>query len=131
MDSPPLSKEEIVDLLVKGSLQGFVWKNQLTKPGERFTFAQLFNLTNHDLRDYFTKNGFPPLNKKDGAKPLFIGDYETVWTYENWKYSALWLEKGTTSTLFSTHSWEEFQQWWNENLLKEYEFKLTYTWRNE
>lgn len=128
MDKSPLTKDEYTTLLIKGLMQNYVVTHQLVKPGERFTFAQLFNITKQDLVNYFAKNGYPPFNEKAAAKPPMVGDYETVWTFENWEYRAVWLEKGTTTTLFSTHSKVEFQNWWNENLLKEYEFQLTYPW---
>lgn len=128
MIQPTRSKDDLIRLLVEGQLMQYVISNQLVKKGERFTYAALFELTAGDLNNYFDQHEFPQLKNSDASRPPLNGDFETVWTLEDGEYCAVWLERGTTSNLYSTRSKEEFQHWWNNNLLEGYVYQLTYPW---
>ncbi len=127
--NPVNTKSDLIKLLVEDKLAQYVAAHHQFRPGQRYTWSELLGITRRDLEDYFAQHGFPLLKDSDAVRPPFHGDFKTIWTIEDGEYQAVWLEKGTETTEFSSRSKEAFQTLWNAHLLETYWGRLTYPWK--
>jgi hypothetical protein len=128
MNKPTISKDDLIQQLIEGQLMHYVTKHQLVKKGERFTYGSLLSISAEDIKKFLDRRGYPSIKDSEATRLPYHGDWETIWTLEDGLYCAVWLERGTTTTLFSTPSREDFQAWWNAHLLEEYTGALDYPW---
>lgn len=124
-----LTKDEIIAMILNGKIRDHIQKGGLLTKGQRYRYAELFNISKEDLQRYFEKTGYPVIRDKDAAKPPFFGDCETFWTIEDGVYKALFVERGTmVSDVYSDPDRDSFQRWWNNHILDAHYFSMTYPW---
>lgn len=128
LDTP---KDQLIEMLVNKSLFGFLMKKKFIKKGDLICYGKMLQITGEDLYIYFEKHGYPGLNiprKRVSTSPEG-GEADTVWTFNEGRYTIWYIERNTPFEEFSTDSKEDFEAWWKKHALESWEFTLNHEWK--
>ena len=125
-----VTKAELVEMFVKGSLFTFLMKQKVIKKGDSVCYASLTGITMDDFHTYCREHGYPGLDiPRNQIRISPQGEEgQTEWTLEDGVYKVWYSERHTSTCVFATTSKEEFRSHWLKEIEETWSYRLNRDW---